>query len=69
MAAQKKAERERPAPRTASEGCVLLAAPADAVACSVGGTEYRVEEGVVEVPVAAAASLEPHGFTPLEREG
>lgn len=58
----------RPTPRAASEGCVLLAAPAGVDACSVDGTAYRVADGVVEVPEQAAPFLEPHGFTRLERE-
>lgn len=59
----------RLSPRAASEGCVLLAAPAGGVACTVDGTEYAVRAGVVEVPVRVAGTLAAHGYTPLASEG
>jgi hypothetical protein len=40
-----------------------LIAPKGAVAASVGGVEYRVQRGTVEVPDAFAPRLFDHGFT------
>ncbi|MBP2638374.1 MAG: hypothetical protein H6Q72_4281 [Firmicutes bacterium] len=41
---------------------MFLKAPEDCSACSVGGVEYPVKDGVVEVPDAVYLPLLDHGF-------
>jgi hypothetical protein len=43
-----------------------LIAPKGAVAASVGGVEYRVQRGIVEVPDVLAPHLFDHGFVASE---
>ena len=41
---------------------IALKAPPGITSVSVEGTEYPIENGVVEVPEAAVESLRAHGF-------
>ena len=50
----------RPAVRA---GFVRLVPPPDVVACSVNGTEYRVEDGTADVRDEHAAALTVLGWT------
>ncbi|MGH8158373.1 MAG: hypothetical protein ACREPQ_09645 [Rhodanobacter sp.] len=49
-------------PIEVKEGHALLKAPKGASSASVGGTEYPVEDGHIQVPAHLAHELHPHGF-------
>lgn len=42
---------------------VTLHAPGSLSSCSFDGVEYKIADGLVNVPEAAVASLLAHGFT------
>lgn len=53
-----------------SDELIKLDAPEDAGSVSWGGVVYAVENGSVQVPVAAIADLACHGFSlPKPRKG
>lgn len=47
------------------EGTVKLQAPEGADSVSFDGEEYRVDDGVVEVPARAESVLRAHGYSPF----
>ncbi len=47
---------------------MLLKAPAGVTAVTLGGVEIAVEDGLVEVPEEAAATLYAHGFVRAESD-
>lgn len=47
---------------------IKLKGPRDASSVSVGGKEYQVKSGVVEVPDEHADALARHGFKPVKQD-
>jgi len=71
-AMERASERDLDEPETASSipsktpPLTQLKAPKFTSSCSVGGVEYPVIKGIVEVPGEHVASLLEHGFQPIE---